>query len=306
MQNLNDIIKTLDGQPTARYTKLYGRYCYGDIVFNITNVYGGQVKTCDLTVEIPTERLYDTALYYTSDKTAISSCIMREFALCAHISNDTMQQTELNVQKGFFLVYKFGQRVLPNSVVTLKDDTVHIRLSVRLPFNSSAYNTGRRADEFDKGQSGSVLAMSAKAQRESFEKRQKGIISSHALQLLLMKNLPKLADNFIGQFNSDDLYQSVVLYRTQIPSEIFSGKTGMYPSLPTVPFCRARGKPTARTPKTLFPSSRRLPWSLPFLCPTGRLSGEWASAGESPLSQATPTTEKAPFWTLSGKGYTTM
>ena len=117
---------------------------------------------------------------------------MREFSLAAYMANDAMQQSESNVQKGLFLVYKFGTRVLSNSVVQINDDSVVITLTIKLPFNNTAYNTGRRADpELGiKAQSGSVLALSAQAQKDSFNSRKKGIISEKALKLLLTKNLP--------------------------------------------------------------------------------------------------------------------
>ena len=179
MQKLNEIIQSLDGKAVSSYTKLYGRYERNGLVYHIRNVYGGQIKYAAVSVEIPCQRLLGSYHVSRFDQTAFSAYVMREFSLAAHMANDAMQQSESNVQKGFFLVYSFGNRVLPNSVVEVVDDMISISMTVKLPFNSSAYNTGKRADAAlgIKAQSGSVLALSAQAQKDSFQNRKKGIIS---------------------------------------------------------------------------------------------------------------------------------
>ena len=184
MQKLNEIIKSLDGKAVSSYTKLYGRYERNGIVYHIRNVYGGQIKNALVSVEIPRQRLFGEYVYDSSDKTAAAAYIMRDFSMAAHVANDTMQQSESNVQKGLFLVYKFGTRVLSNSVVQINDDSVVITLTIKLPFNNTAYNTGRRADpELGiKAQSGNVLALSAQAQKDSFKSRKKGIITEKAFK----------------------------------------------------------------------------------------------------------------------------
>ena len=113
MQKLNEIIKSLDGKAVSSYTKLYGRYERNGIIYHILNVYGGQFKFATVSIEIPCGRIFENYKFDQTDKTALTSYIMREFSLAAHMANDAMQQSESNVQKGLFLVYKFGTRVLP-------------------------------------------------------------------------------------------------------------------------------------------------------------------------------------------------
>ncbi len=217
MQKLNEIIKSLDGKAVSSYTKLYGRYERNGIVYHIRNVYGGQIKFATVSIEIPCGRIFENYKFDQTDKTALTSYIMREFSLAAHMANDAMQQSESNVQKGLFLVYKFGTRVLSNSVVQLNNETITISLTIKLPFNNTAYNTGRRADpELGiKAQSGSVLALSAQDQKKSFNNRKKGIISEKALKLLLTKNLPTLVEDFVSNFDANDLWQAVKLWQNQ-------------------------------------------------------------------------------------------
>ena len=217
MQKLNEIIKSLDGKAVSSYTKLYGRYERNGIVYHIRNVYGGQIKNALVLVEIPRQRLFGEYVYDSSDKTAAAAYIMRDFSMAAHVANDTMQQSESNVQKGWFLVYPFGTRVLPNSVVQIHGDTVSIALTVRLPYNNTAYNTGRRGDAAlgIKAQSGSILAQSAQGQKDSFNHRKKGVISEKALKLLLIKNLPALAEDFAASFDVDGLAGAVSLWHNQ-------------------------------------------------------------------------------------------
>lgn len=217
MQKLNEIIKSLDGKAVSSYTKLYGRYERNGTVYHIRNVYGGQFKFATVSIEIPCGQIFENYRFDQNDKTALTSYIMREFSLAAHMANDAMQQSESNVQKGLFLVYKFGTRVLSNSVVQLNEETITISLTIKLPFNNTAYNTGRRADpELGiKAQSGSVLALSAQAQKDSFNSRKKGIISEKALKLLLTKNLPALVEDFVTSFDEEALWQAVELWQNQ-------------------------------------------------------------------------------------------
>lgn len=217
MNNLYEIIKFLGGKCVSSYTKLCGRYERNGIVYHIRNIYGGQLKYATVSVEIPCNLIMGEYRFSPSDKTVLTSYIMREFSLAAHMANDVMQQSESNVQKGFFLVYRFGTRVLSNSVVQINDDYVFITLTIKLPFNNTAYNTGQRADPKlgNKAQSGSVLALSAQAQKDSFNSRKKGIISEKALKLLLIKNLPTLAEDFVSNFNINDLLKAVELWQNQ-------------------------------------------------------------------------------------------
>lgn len=217
MQKLNEIIKSLDGKAVSLYTKLYGRYERNSLAYHIRNVYGGQFKYATISVEIPGNLIIGENTFLPSDQIALTSHIMREFSLAAHMANDAMQQSESNVQKGFFLVYKFGTRVLDNSVVQITDDVIVITFTVKLPFNHTAYNTGRRADpELGiKAQSGSVLALSAQAQKDSFNSRKKGVISEKAAKLLLTKNLPAFVESFVSDFDTNALWEAVQLWRNQ-------------------------------------------------------------------------------------------
>ncbi len=217
IQKLNEIIKSLDKKAVSAYTKLCGRYERNGIVYHIRNVYGGQFKYATVSIEIPSNRILGNCECSLSNKTALTSHIMREFSIAAHMANDAMQQSETNVQKGFFLVYQFGSRVLPNSVVQINNDTVTITLTVKLPYNNTAYNTGRRADpELGiKAESGSALALSSQAQKESFNNRKKGVISEKALKLLLTKNLPTLLEDFVSSFDVASLEKSIVLWQNQ-------------------------------------------------------------------------------------------
>lgn len=217
MQKLLDIIQSLDGKAVSFCTKLYGRYERNGILYHIRNVYGGQIKSATVSVEIPAARLLGDYNYGAGDSIPLTSHIMREFSVAAHMANDAMQQSEDNVQKGLFLVYKFGTRVLPVSAVRWEGDSVTVTLTVRLPFNNTAFNTGQRADPTlgIKAQSGSVLALSAKAREDSFNSRRKGIISAKALKLLLTKNMPALVEDFTAGFDADMLCRAVRLWRNQ-------------------------------------------------------------------------------------------
>jgi len=217
MQRLNEIIQSLDGKGVSFYTKLYGRYERNGIVYNICNVCGGPIKYAEVEIEVPSEALFGGYSYGSADTTAITNHIMREFSVAAQMANGAMQQSEANVQKGLFLVYRYSSRVLPNSVVKIAHETVRISLTVRLPVNSTAYNTGQRANPAlgIKAQSGSILALTAKDQKASFNSRKNGIISAKALKLLLTKNLPSLAEDFTHGFDAHSLARSVELWQNQ-------------------------------------------------------------------------------------------
>jgi len=217
MQKLNEIVKSLDKKAVSAYTKLCGRYERNGIVYHIRSICGGQFKYATVSIEIPSNRILGSCKYSLSDKTALTSHIMREFSIAAHMANDAMQQSETNVQKGVFLVYPFGNRVLQNSVVHLDNEAVTVTLTIKLPFNNTAYNTGQRADPVlgIKAQSGSALALSAQAQKESFNSRKKGVISEKALKLLLTKNLPTLIEDFVSSFDVASLERSITLWQNQ-------------------------------------------------------------------------------------------
>ena len=203
MQKLNEIIKSLDGKNVSSYTKLCGRYERNGTVYHIRNVYGGQFKYATVTIELPCCQFFKNNEYDSLDNIALTSHIMREFSAAAHMANDAMQQSESNVQKGFFLVYQFGTRVLPNSAVQWNGESIALSLTIKLPYNNSSYSGG------------SVMSQTAQAHRDSFNSRKKGIISSKALKILLTKNLPQLVEDFVSDFDIYALNQAVALWHNQ-------------------------------------------------------------------------------------------
>lgn len=128
---------------------------------------------------------------------------MRDFSAAAHMANDAMQQSESNVQKGFFLVYQFGTRVLPNSAVQWNGESIALSLTIKLPYNNSSYGGG------------SVMAQTTQSHKDSFKSRKKGIISAKSLKILLTKNLPQLVEDFVSDFDIDALNEAVALWHNQ-------------------------------------------------------------------------------------------
>ena len=257
-----------------------GRYERNGIVYHIRNVYGGQFKYATVSIEIPSERILRGCEYSPSDKTAMASHIMREFSIAAHMANDAMQQSETNVQKGFFLVYQFGSRVLPNSVAQVNNDTVTITLTVKLPYNNTAYNTGQRADPQlgIKAQSGSALALSSQAQKESFNSRKKGVISEKALKLLLAKNLPALLEDFVSTFDVASLEKSVQLWQNQEYIRRYLKENGY------VSFV-ANGSVLPRKGKTDYKDSKG---AVPFVSPKSMEIGILLPNGQTVRGMAIP------------------
>ena len=201
LKQLQNIISGLDNQPIQKYGSITGRYTDGDIVYYLRNVYGGAVKKCSVEIEIPKHRLYDD-IYKMSDIIAISSHILRVFYVHVRIKNNEMQQSESNKQKGYFYTYHFGQRVLPNTIVLIEDETIRIKLEIKLPINATALD-------------GKLLTMNAKVASNQLKKRRKDVISSKSLMILLMKRLPELMESFIESFSEDELISSVTLHRNQ-------------------------------------------------------------------------------------------
>ncbi|MBQ9719029.1 MAG: hypothetical protein IJV76_13655, partial [Clostridia bacterium] len=209
MQKLAEIIDSLDGKPTTKYTSLYGHYRRDGIGYNISNVYGGQVKYCSAELVIPTERLFGDCRTGRQDVIAASAHILREFAVCTHLANDAMAQSEAKTEKGMFLVYRYGQRVLPNSAVRLDGENVTISLDIRLPLNTPQYEGGKSLAQ-------PTVTLASKTK----------VISARAVRLLLVKNLPALAEMFIEQFDMDAFIASVLLYRDQNAIRAYLAKNG--------------------------------------------------------------------------------
>ena len=215
MQKLNEIIKSLDGKAVTSYSKLVGIYERNKIIYRIVSVSGAQYKYARVDIEIDKDALIKDLTFTEQDKTAVSAFIMRELSAAAHMANNEMQMSESNVQKGAFIPYRFGTRVLQSSIVKISELKICMSLTVKLPYNNSAYNNGSRATQFDKAQSGSALAMSQAMQKESLDKRKKGVISQKALKLLLTKNLTRLAEDFVSGFDASLLKDAISLYKDQ-------------------------------------------------------------------------------------------
>lgn len=201
MKQLQRKINELDQQPIQKYSAITGRYTDSDVVYYLRNVYGGTIKKCSIEIEIPKARLYEQ-VYRTSDITAISAYILRDFYVNVRIKNDELQQSDANKQKGYFCVYHTGMRVIPNNIVEIDRDFIKIKLEVKLPVNTTAFE-------------GKLLAMNAKTAEKKLNKRRKDIISSKSLSMFLLKNLPALVESFTEDFSEDELYDAVMLYRNQ-------------------------------------------------------------------------------------------
>ncbi len=227
MQKLAEIIDSLDGKPTTKYTSLYGHYRRDGIGYKISNIYGGQVKYCSAELVIPAVRLLGDYRIGRQDVIAASAHILREFAVCTHLANDAMAQSEAKTEKGMFLVYRYGQRVLPNSAVRLDGENVTISLDIRLPLNTPMYEGG--------------IAPKNK------------VISAHAVRLLLVKNLPALAEMFIEQFDMDAFLASVLLYRDQNAIRAYLAKNGYVSFVGNGSLLPRRGKTDFRESKNTVP-----------------------------------------------------
>ena len=145
MQKLNEIIKSLDGKAVTSYSKLVGIYERNKIIYRIVSVSGAQYKYARVDIEIDKDALIKDLTFTEQDKTAVSAFIMRELSAAAHMANNEMQMSESNVQKGAFIPYRFGTRVLQSSIVKISELKICMSLTVKLPYNNSAYNNGSRA-----------------------------------------------------------------------------------------------------------------------------------------------------------------
>lgn len=240
MQKLNDIIESLDLQPVRQYSRLYGTYERNGIFYCIRNITGGQVKSCVVDLKIPTERLLQGVQLYPTDHTSAAFHILQMFQIQAMLANDAMQQNEMNMQKGYFLVYRTGQRVLPGTLAALEEEYVRIVLTVRLPSSNTATN-------------GSFLAMKKKTQQAAHDSVKKGIISARAVKLLLTKNLPQLAETFITEFDPDKLAEAVQLWRNQQFIRRWMQKNGYVAFLANGAYLPRRGKTDYRDSRNIVP-----------------------------------------------------
>ncbi|MBR7101324.1 MAG: hypothetical protein IKC74_03450 [Clostridia bacterium] len=257
MQKLNEIIKSLDGRPVSSYSKLKGAYERNGVTYVISSVTGGQYRCASVDVKFDRSGFIDDEVLDDDSQIAVCSHILTEFSVSAYMANNEMQQSESNIQKGVFIPYCFGTRVLPSSAVKISERDITVRLNIRLPYNNTAYNNGVRATEFTKAESGSVLAMTKSAQRESLGKRKNGVISSKALKLLLTKNLPSLAESFEKSFDKERLKRAIQLYKNQQYIREFLKKQGYVSFI-------ANGSVITRKGKTDY---KDINGSIPFVSP---------------------------------------
>ena len=236
MQKLAEIIDSLDGKPTTKYTSLYGHYRRDGIGYKISSIYGGQVKYCSAELVIPAARLFGDYCIGRQDVIAASAHILREFAVCTHLANDAMAQSEAKTEKGMFLVYRYGQRVLQNSAVRLDEENVTISLNIRLPLNSPQYEGGKSLAQ-------PTVTLASKTK----------VISARAVRLLLVKNLPALAEMFIEQFDMDAFLASVLLYRDQNAIRAYLAKNGYVSFVGNGSLLPRRGKTDFRESKNAVP-----------------------------------------------------
>ena len=257
MQKLNEIIKSLDGRPVSSYSKLKGTYERNGVTYVISSVTGGQYRCASVDIKFDRSGFIDDEALDDDSQIAVCSHILTEFSVSAYMANNETQQSESNIQKGVFIPYCFGTRVLPSSAVKISERDITVRLDIRLPYNNTAYNNGVRATEFTKAESGSVLAMTKSAQRESLGKRKNGVISSKALKLLLTKNLPSLAESFEKSFDKERLKRAIQLYKNQQYIREFLKKQGYVSFI-------ADGSVITRKGKTDY---KDISGSIPFVSP---------------------------------------
>jgi len=238
MQKLCELIDSLDGKPLTKYTALYGHYTRGDIVYSIANVFGGQVKSCSAELIFPMSRLFGDYPVAPRDRIAASAYLLREFSVCAALANNTMEQSESKVEKGMFLPYRYGQRVLETSAVRWDDaaETVSVSLTVRLPLNKPQYSGG-------KSLAGPTVTLASKNH----------VISARAVRLLFTKNLPQLAETFLGQFDMDGFLEAVLLYRDQCAIRAWLAKNGYVSFIGNGAILPRRGKTDFKEPKNAVP-----------------------------------------------------
>lgn len=288
MRKLNEIIKSLDGRPVASYSKLKGAYERNGITYVISSVTGGQYKCASVDIKFNRSGFIDDEVLDDDSQIALCSHILTEFSVAVYMANSEMQQSESNVQKGVFIPYRFGTRVLPSSAVKISEMDITVNLNIRLPYNNSAYNNGVRATEFTKAESGSVLAMTKSAQRESAEKRKKGVISSKALKLLLTKNLPSLAESFEESFDKEGLEIAIQLYKNQQYIRDFLKKQGYVSFIANGSILTRKGKTDYKdvggVVPFVSPESLRLIIKLPngdFICGMGIKKGITLITGDA-------------------------
>ncbi|MBO5127373.1 MAG: hypothetical protein J6D10_07365, partial [Clostridia bacterium] len=79
------------------------------------------------------------------------------------------------------------------------------------------------------------------------------VISARAVRLLLTKNLPQLAETFLGQFDMDGFLEAVLLYRDQCAIRAWLAKHGYVSFIGNGAILPRRGKTDFKEPKNAVP-----------------------------------------------------
>ena len=236
--NLSEKIKILDGKPVADYHRLCGIYTERGLEYHIRKISGGSTKYCHIDIGIPLDMLVGDYEIRASDRTAAASYILRDFIVAAHIANAELDQSESKIDKGFFMVYKFGQKVVPNSLIVIQNDKVILSLDVKMPTSTRTNMVG--------GHKKGKPSASAR-----------GIISSKAVRILLYKNLLKMVEDFVEQFDVEQFDEEINLYRDQQFMRGFLRKNGYACFL-------GNGSILPRNGKTDYQSTKKC---IPFVSP---------------------------------------
>lgn len=254
MKKLNEIIATLDKKPVSKYSALCGVYEKDGVFYNITNIYGSQYKYAVIQISFPLALISENIRYNKSDDAAVVSYMMRELNACIHTSNCEMAQNESNVQKGCFIVYKFSNRILPCSAIKINSENITLAVTAKLPFNMSSFEGGKTAE------------MNEQQIRYAVSKRKNGVISAKALKLFLIKNLPKLVENFIRQFNYADYEDAVFLYRHQCEIRTYLKDNGYVCFIGNGSVLPRRGRTDYKDTKNVVPfqSPKSMEISIPL------------------------------------------
>jgi len=257
--NLSEKIKILDGKPIADYHRLCGIYTERGINYRIRKISGAGTKYCQIDIGIPLEMLVGGHEVRANDRTAAASYILRDFIVAAHIANEELNQSETKIDKGFFMVYKFGHKVVPNSLAVIQNEKITLSLDVKMP-SSTRMNM---AGGYKKGKP------SASA---------RGIISSKAVSILLHKNLLNLVEGFVERFDVERFNEEIDLYRDQQFIRSFLRKNGYVCFL-------GNGAILPRNGKTDYQSAKK---SIPFVSPESLAVTISLPSGKSVRGMAIP------------------
>ena len=186
MNRLLNIIEDLDKKPVSAYSRLYGTYYDENISYYIGNVTGTKIKYCTIDISIPVERLLGDLPYSPFIEIPLCYYSLCNFAVAAHMINAETAQSETKTAKGYFVPPNFTEVVSRRSICTVNHGHIIFSISVRLPYTA-----------------------------DTTSKSKTGHISSHALKLLLYKNMPMLVRRFAADFDLCALKNAIELYNDQ-------------------------------------------------------------------------------------------